>query len=87
VPISPSGWDGDLADSGELVGVARKKFGLIPDVQRSTSETLPVSSGTQQVPERVVSDDVSAQETLRTDVYVVTLAKAEPVSDRFGPLP
>jgi hypothetical protein len=31
--------------------------------------------------------DVSAQETLRTDVYVVTLAKAEPVSDRFGPLP
>jgi hypothetical protein len=53
---------GDLAYSGRLVDVARKKFGLIPDVQGSMSETLPVSSGTRQVRIRVVSDDGSVQE-------------------------
>lgn len=54
--------DGDLAYSGKLVGVARKKFGLIPDVQGSMSGSLPISSGTKQVRVRVVSDDGSVQE-------------------------
>jgi hypothetical protein len=54
--------DGDLAYSGNLVGVARKKFVLIPDVQGSMSETLPVSSGMKQIRVRVVSDDGSVQE-------------------------
>ncbi len=54
--------DGDLAYSGKLVGSPRKKFGLIPDVQGSMSETIPVSSGMKQVRVRVVSDDDSVQE-------------------------
>ena len=54
--------DDDLAYSGKLIGSARKKFGLIPDVQGSMSETLPVSSGTKRVRVRVVSDDGSMQE-------------------------
>ena len=54
--------DGDLVYSGKLVGIARKKFGLIPDIQGSMSETLPVSSGTKQILVRIVSDDGSVQE-------------------------
>jgi hypothetical protein len=54
--------DGDLAYSGRLVGSARKKFGLIPDVQGSLSETLAVSSGSHQLRVRVASDDGSVQE-------------------------
>src|SRR3989441_7108778 len=54
--------DGDLAYSGKLIGVARKKFGLLPEVGGSFSETLPVSSGTHQVRVRVASDDGTVQE-------------------------
>jgi hypothetical protein len=54
--------DGDLVYSGKLIGSARKKFGLIPDVQGSLSETVPVSSGTHQVRIRVASDDGTVQE-------------------------
>lgn len=58
--------DDDLAYSGKLVGSARKKFGLIPDVQGSMSETVLVSSGTRRVRVRVVSDDGSVQENTIT---------------------
>ena len=54
--------DGDLAYSGRLAGTARKKFGVIPEVQGSLSETLAVSSGSHQVRVRVASDDGSVQE-------------------------
>jgi hypothetical protein len=54
--------DSDLAYSGRLVGSARKKFGLIPEVQGSLSETLAVSSGSHQVRVRIASDDGSVQE-------------------------
>lgn len=54
--------DGDLAYSGKLVGSARKKFGLIPDVQGSMSETVAVRAGTKRVRVRVVCDDGSVQE-------------------------
>jgi len=54
--------DGDLAYSGRLVGSARKKFGLIPEMQGSLSETLAISSGTHQLRVRVASDDGSVQE-------------------------
>ena len=54
--------DGDLAYSGRLVGSARKKFGVIPEVQGSLSETLAISSGSHQVRVRVASDDGSVQE-------------------------
>src|SRR5207249_8288751 len=54
--------DGDLAYSGRLVGSARKRFGVIPEVQGSLSQTLAISSGSHQVRVRVVSDDGSVQE-------------------------
>src|SRR5438046_1836012 len=47
--------DGDLAYSGRLVGSARKRFGVIPEVQGSLSQTLAISSGSHQVRVRVVS--------------------------------
>ena len=54
--------DGDLAYSGKLIGLARKKFGLLPEVAGSLSETLPVSSGTHQLRVRLASDDGTVQE-------------------------
>ena len=54
--------DSDFAYSGRLVGSARKKFGLIPEMQGSLSETLAVSSGSHQLRVRVISDDGSVQE-------------------------
>jgi hypothetical protein len=54
--------DDDLAYSGRLVGSSRKKFGVIPEVQGSLSETLAISSGSHQLRVRVASDDGSVQE-------------------------
>jgi len=54
--------DGDLAYSGKLIGLTRKKFGLLPEVAGSLSETLPVSSGTHQLRVRLASDDGTVQE-------------------------
>jgi hypothetical protein len=48
--------DGDPAYSGSLIGNAKKKFGLIPGVQGSLLETLPVAAGTHQIKIQVVSD-------------------------------
>jgi hypothetical protein len=50
--------DGDPAYSGSLIGNAKKKFGLIPGVQGSLLETLPVASGTHQIKVQIVSDGV-----------------------------
>jgi hypothetical protein len=58
--------DGDLAYSERLVGSAKKKFGLIPEVSGSLSEALAVSSGSHQVRVRVASDDGLAQENITT---------------------
>ncbi len=48
--------DGDLAYSGSLIGNAKKKFGLIPGIQGSLLETLPVTAGTHQIKVQIVSD-------------------------------
>jgi len=48
--------------SGHLVGSARKKYGLLPDVQGSLSETLAVPSGSHRVKVRVTADDGTIQE-------------------------
>jgi hypothetical protein len=50
--------DGDLAYSGSLIGNAKRKFGLIPGVQGSLLETLPVAAGTHQIKVQIVSDGV-----------------------------
>ena len=54
--------DGDLAYSGKLIGLTRKKFGLLPEVAGSLSETLPISSGTRQLRVRLASEDGTVQE-------------------------
>jgi hypothetical protein len=59
--------DGDVAYSGSLVGIAKRKFGLIPLVQGSLSETLPVAPGTHQIKVRVVSDSGSCESTISGD--------------------
>jgi len=61
--------DGDLKYSGKLVGVARKIFGLIPDVQGSMSETFPLSPGTKHIRVRIASDDGSVQEDTITSNF------------------
>jgi hypothetical protein len=59
--------DGDLAYSGNLVGNAKRKFGLIPEVQGSLSETLPVASGIHQIKLRIVSDSGERENTISGD--------------------
>jgi len=60
--------DGDLAYSGSLVGIAKRKFGLIPEVQGSLSETLPVAPGTHQIKVQIVSDSGSRENTISGDL-------------------
>jgi hypothetical protein len=59
--------DGDLAYSGNLVGNSKRKFGLIPAVQGSLSETLPVATGTHQIKVQVVSDSGARESTFNGD--------------------
>jgi hypothetical protein len=56
--------DGDLAYSGNLAGTARRKFGLIPTVQGSLSETLAVTPGTHQIKVQIGSDSGMQQNTI-----------------------
>ena len=56
--------DGDLAYSGSLVGNSKRKFGVIPSVQGSLSETLPVAPGTHQIKVQVVSDSGIRESTI-----------------------
>ena len=54
--------DDSTVYSGHLVGSARKKFGLLPEVQGSFSETLAVPAGSHRVKVRVTADDGTIQE-------------------------
>ena len=59
--------DGELAYSGNLVGNSKRKFGVIPTVQGSLSETLPVATGTHQIKVQVVSDSGVRESTVIGD--------------------
>jgi hypothetical protein len=59
--------DGDLAYSGSLVGNAKRKFGLIPGVQGSLSETLPIASGIHQIKVQIVSDSGVRENSISGD--------------------
>ena len=59
--------DGDLAYSGTLVGNTKKRFGLIPSVQGSLSEAVPVTRGTHQIKVRIVSDSGTHENTISGD--------------------
>ena len=59
--------DGELAYSGNLVGNSKRKFGVIPTVQGSLSETLPVATGTHQIKVQVVSDSGARESTINGD--------------------
>jgi hypothetical protein len=78
--------DGDLAYSGKLTGSIRKRFGLIPDLQGTLSETLPVSSGTHQVRVRIASDDGSVQEDTINAEFARNSQRTLLVNARHGDL-
>ena len=59
--------DGELAYSGNLVGNSKRKFGVIPTVQGSLSETLPVATGTHQIKVQVASDSGVRESTINGD--------------------
>ena len=59
--------DGDLAYSAALAGNAKRKFGLIPEVQGNLSETLPVSSGAHRIKVQIVSDGSQRENTISGD--------------------
>jgi hypothetical protein len=59
--------DGDLSYSGSLVGNAKRRFGLIPEVQGSLTETLPVTPGTHQIKVQIVSDSGTRENTVSGD--------------------
>ena len=62
--------DGDLAYSGHLTGVAKKKFGLLPDsVQGNFSRVIPVASGQHKIRVRVDPEDGSAQEDISAGIF------------------
>jgi len=78
-----SAWvDGDLVYSGKLVGTMKRKFGIIPDLQGSLSETLPVPSGTHEVRIRVASDDGSVQESTITGEFACNSQRTLAVNAR-----
>ena len=54
--------DDSTVYSGHLVGSARKKYGLLPEVQGSLSETLAVPAASHQVKVRVTADDGTIKE-------------------------
>jgi hypothetical protein len=78
--------DGELAYSGKLVGTVRRKFGIIPDLQGSVSEMLPVSSGMHQVRIRISSDDGSAQEDTIKGEFARNSQRTLAVTARRGDL-
>jgi hypothetical protein len=59
--------DGELAYSGSLIGNSKRRFGVIPAVQGSLSETLPVATGTHQIKVQVVSDSGARERTISGD--------------------
>ena len=59
--------DGDLTYSEGLVGIAKRKFGLIPEVQGSLSKTLLVTPGTHQIKVRIDSDGSSRENVISGD--------------------
>lgn len=59
--------DGEPAYSGNLVGYTKKKFGLIPSVQGSLSETIAVAPGTHQIRVQITSDAGVREQTISGD--------------------
>jgi len=59
--------DGDPAYSGSLVGYTKKKFGLIPSVQGSLSQTLAVTPGTHQIRVQITSEGGVREQTISGD--------------------
>jgi hypothetical protein len=59
--------DGDMTYSESLVGITKRKFGLIPEVQGSLSKTLPVTPGIHQIKVQIDSDGGSRANTISGD--------------------
>jgi hypothetical protein len=56
--------DGDLAYSGNLAGTGKRRFGLIPSVQGTLSETLAITPGTHQIKVQIGSDSGMQENTI-----------------------
>jgi len=59
--------DGDLTYTGGLVGTPKRKFGLIPGVQGSLSETLAIAPGMHRIKVQVASDGGVRENTISGD--------------------
>jgi len=59
--------DGDLTYSESLVGITKRKFGFIPEVQGSLSKTLLVTPGTHRIKVQVASDGNSWENAISGD--------------------
>jgi len=69
--------------SGRLLGVVKKKFGVIPDsTQGSLSEILTVPSGEHQIRVRVAADDGSSHEDAISGDFAVNAQRTLSVSAR-----
>ena len=80
--------DGDLAYSGRVSGMTRKKFGLIPtdSVQGSLSEIIPVSSGQHNIRVLVEPEGAVTQEDSISGSFTSNYERALSVSARQGGL-
>jgi len=54
--------DGELEYSGKLYGYAKKKLGVLPDVQGTFSSIVPITPGEHEVRVQTQADDGSSQE-------------------------
>ncbi len=77
--------DGNLAYSGTLSGLAKKKFGLIAgSLQGSLSESVPVTAGIHQVRVRVETDSGSTQQSSIDGEFAANSERKLSISARPG---
>ena len=76
--------DGELAYSGRVSGMTRKRFGLIPtdSVQGSLSEIIPVSSGQHHIRVRIEPEDAVTEEDSISGSFTSNYERALAVSAR-----
>ena len=82
--VQMSVWvDGELAYSGQIMGVLHKRLGLIPDsVQRTWSQRVPVSPGKHWIRVRMASEEGSVQENAINGEFVRDGERDLAVSER-----
>jgi hypothetical protein len=59
--------DDNLTYSDSLVGISKRKFGFIPEVQGTLSKTLPLAPGTHKIKVQIASDGSSRENVISGD--------------------